>query len=190
ALIFPSFNASEREEWAKRYEAFRPHRALALVPGTTTRWATEAWDSADLASEGALERCYVAYGKACALVAVDNDVRAPVADGKWALPDTPRVTYAGTFDPALIPTVRPELRLRADLLAFRDAAGPKAIALHPRLGVFVMTDPENQRAAEVAALAQCNTAPTRRATDGPCFLYAVGSQVVLRRRSTGPLTPQ
>jgi hypothetical protein len=188
--VFPSLNATERKEWAKRYEAFRPHRAMAVVPGTTTRWATEDWASADLAAEGAVERCHIAHGKVCALAAVDNDVRAPGADRKWPQPDTARVTYAGTFDPARIPAVRPELRLRPDILAYRDATGPKAASLHPRGSVFLVTDAENQRAAEVAVLAQCNAAPFRGERNGPCFLYAVGSEVVLRRRSTGPLTPQ
>jgi hypothetical protein len=190
APIFPSLNASEREQLVHIYEAFRLHKAMAIVPGTTSRWMTEDWSTSDLAAEGAVERCHIAFGKVCVLAVVDNDVRAAGADGKWPLPDTPRVTYAGTFDPALIPAVRPQLRLRPDILAFRDANGPKAAALHPRAGVFVVTDAENQRAAEVAALAQCNTAArARRETDSSCFLYVVGSQVVLRRRSTGPLTP-
>jgi hypothetical protein len=190
ASIFPLLNASEREELAHRYEAFRPHRAIAIVPGTNLRWITEDWPSADLAAEGSLERCYIVHGKVCVLAAVDNDVRAPGADGKWPLSDIARVRYAGTFDPARIPAVRPELRLRPDILAYRDATGPKAAALHPRGGVVLVTDAENQRAAEVAVLAQCNAAPFRGERNGPCFLYAVGSEVVLRRRSTGPLTPQ
>jgi hypothetical protein len=42
--------------------------------------------------------------------------------------------------------------------------------------------------AEELALKQCNDDPDRKGRDGPCFLYAVGDQVVLPQRSVNPLS--
>jgi hypothetical protein len=40
--------------------------------------------------------------------------------------------------------------------------------------------------AETASLTACNNDPSRKGENGACFLYAIGSQVVLPDRLTGP----
>ena len=48
---------------------------------------------------------------------------------------------------------------------------------------------ENQRKAEEAALSTCFLDPGRSSFNAPCFLYAVGDQVVLSLRKQEPFTP-
>ena len=92
----------------------------------------------------------------------------------------PRVRYAGRFDPEQIPIFTPELRRRDDIAGYAASDGPKAAAFHPwGRRLFVVRGAASQRAAEQEALAACNADPTRKGENGPCFLYAVGDQVVL-----------
>jgi hypothetical protein len=101
----------------------------------------------------------------------------------------PRANYAGSFDPAQIPGALPGLRERADVLDYRTAPSPKAVAFQPSGGrVFIVTGAASQRAAEEAALRACAAEPRPNSADSPCLLYAVGDQVVLPRRLKQPLT--
>ena len=101
----------------------------------------------------------------------------------------PRANYAGSFDPAQIPGALPGLRERADVLDYRTAPSPKAVAFQPSGGrVFIVTGAATQRAAEEGALKACGADPAPNRADGPCLLYAVGDQVVLPRRLKQPLT--
>jgi hypothetical protein len=102
----------------------------------------------------------------------------------------PRVHYSGDFDPAQIPGIEPEVRARSDIIAYRSAVGPKAAALHPTGGrFFTVNGAASERAAEEAALRNCNNDPERKGKDGPCFLYAAGNDVMLERRLTQPAAP-
>ena len=102
----------------------------------------------------------------------------------------PRARYAGSFDPAQIPAVRPAVRERADIVNYRSVPGPKAAAYHPNGGrVFIVSGAATQHAAEEEALKACNADPSRNGADGSCFLYAVGDQVVLSRRLQRPMSP-
>ena len=96
----------------------------------------------------------------------------------------PRVRHAAGFDPSHIPAIVGTLRNRADIVGYRRQTGPKAVALHPWGTIFVATTEENQRAAEVKALEACSGDPSRGRRGGPCFLYAIGDDVVLGRRFT------
>jgi hypothetical protein len=178
----------ERANQARDYEADPGHKALAgsLEKHTfrTARWAT-----AQAAEIGALEGCQLQYsGKPCALIAVDDSVE-PARSGPPVLRDMPRANYAGTFDPAQIPRVRPERLLQRDVVSYRSAPEPKAAAIHPQGNLFIVIG-GGQFEAEESALSQCNSDPVRNGAGGPCFLYAVGNQVVLPQRSWKPLTPR
>ena len=123
------------------------------------------------------------------LLAVDEVVQPVPANGDWPRRDMARAHYAGNFDPAQIPGLRPVARERADVTNYRSAPGPKAAAYHPGGGrVFIISGAASQRAAEEEALKACNSDPARNGADGFCFLYAVGDQVVLPRRLREPLT--
>ena len=117
---------------------------------------------------------------------------AEPVDGKWPVHDMPRVHYAGTFDPERIPSALPAMRGRTDVLGYRDAPGPKAAAFHPSGRIFTVTKAESERAAEARALGECNAEPVRNGASGPCFLYAVGDQVILpqRRNASAAAAPQ
>src|SRR5689334_18882895 len=66
------------------------------------------------------------------------------------------------------------------------------IAQHMRVPCKIAVDNDVKRSARMGngRRLKPRASRDRRETDGRCLLYAVGSQVVLRRRSTGPLTPQ
>jgi hypothetical protein len=100
----------------------------------------------------------------------------------------PRVDYAGSFDPQQIPVLRDAVRQRQDVSDYRKKSGPKAAAVHPWGRIFIATGTASQHAAEATALADCNTDPTRKGRDGPCWLYAVDDAVVLPKRLTVPLS--
>jgi len=79
---------------------------------------------------------------------------------------------------------------RKDVVGYADAPNPKAIALHPRGVLAVVTAAASQRRAETQALKACNDDDSSRDADGPCFLYASGDEVVLPRRATVALAPK
>jgi hypothetical protein len=183
-----SLTPAARDELVKIFEGVKPHKALVGVPGTTTHWRVYERPSAELAEERGLEGCQVFINKPCAPIAVNDRVTPESADGKWPARDMPRVHYAGLFDPERIPSALPSMSNRADILGYRNAAGPKAAAYHPWGRIFIVTAVTSQRAAEEQALGICNADPTRSGQNGLCFIYAVGDQVVLTQRRTVPIT--
>lgn len=189
ALAAPKLTPGGREDVAQEYQALKEHRALAVVPETSGHFRSSEWPTAQAAEEGVLERCQVLHGRPCAVIAVDDGIRPSAADGKWPVRDMVRARYAGTFDPDRIPGLWQSTRSRFDVVAYRDAAGPKAAAFHPWGRLFTVLTAENQRMAEVLALSICNADPIRHGEDGPCQLYSTGDQVVLPQRRTEPLSP-
>jgi len=162
------------------YYVSRPdHRAIAA--SEDAYFMRTARPSLRDAEDLALEGCQIWTKKACSLLSKEarwtsSDERTPRA--------MPRVSYEGLFDPAMIPIVDDSVRNRADVTGYRAATAPKAAALLPSLGIFVVARAGSQRSAEESALSQCNTDPTRNDMSGPCFLYAVGDQVILARGLT------
>src|SRR5262249_30102538 len=133
-----------------------------------------------------LEKCQVRNGEPCVLVAVGDKLEATSA-GSPVLRDMPRPRYDGLFEPQQIPGANNALKRRTDVVSYRSAVVPKAAAYHPWGRLFIVSG-IGQFEAEELALKQCNDDPDRRGRDGPCFLYAVGDQVVLPRRSIKPLS--
>jgi hypothetical protein len=160
---------------------------MAAFPPSNT-WRVNGWSSAALAEERALEGCQSRYYEPCILLALNESVQPQPPDGNWVRRSMPRVAYEGLFDPEQIPAVSTQLRQRPEVAGYRDKQGPKAAAFHPCGRLFVASG-ANQRAAEEQALAMCNGDPQRNGQNGPCLLYAVANQVVLPKRSFGPLTP-
>jgi class 3 adenylate cyclase len=189
AAAVPNLAEKAREERARGYEAAREHKAetASLEPPGT--WRTAMRPTVEDAETAALEQCQVFFGKPCILLAVDEAVQPVPANGDWPRRDMARARYAGNFDPAQIPGLRPVARQRADIANYRSAPSPKAAAYHPGGGrIFTTSGAASQRTAEEEALRACNNDPTRNGAEGFCFLYAVGDQVVLPRRLREPLT--
>jgi class 3 adenylate cyclase len=183
----PGLSAERRARLVADYLAAKPHRAFVFAPRAATHWWSADWPSAEVAEQKALERCQMRFGEPCLVVIVD-DVIAATRDA--APRDMPGVTYAGSFDPARLPGLRAAVAARADIAGYLAAPPPKAAAIHPH-GVFtVATGAPSQHAAEARALKACNDDDSARDADGPCFLYAIGDEVVLPRRLTAPLTPK
>lgn len=187
AAVFPRVERRAHEGAARFYAESGTHKALAVSTAGTGHWQTANRPDVDAAIEGALEGCQVQFGEPCVLAAADETVHTPGPEGKWAAHDMPRPHFAGDFDPAEIPAY-PVLRERPDVLGYRVAAAPKAVAFHPDHGrMFLITGAANQYAAEQEALKRCNEDPVRHGAGGPCFLYAVDNKVVLPLRLRGPM---
>ena len=184
----PAMTAPARDTLARNYEAAAVHKALALHLKNGGTYRFVGFPSADAAEQTTLEGCAVYYGEACALLAVDDVVRAEVRNG-LSPSEMPRVRYAGAFDPDQIPGISPALRSRRDIQAYAAAPAAKAIALHPWGHIFVVTGAGTQNEAEARALAACNEEHSRGGKGGPCYLYASANEVVLTRRLREPLTP-
>jgi len=183
----PSLSESVRTSIATSYAQERQHKALAVYPPSAT-WRFSGIVNAASTEERVLEGCQLRYGGPCFLLAVNDNLQPTPADGSWPRRDMPRLAYDGMFDVKLVPIVSEIIRQRADIAGYREQRAPKAMALHPQGRIFAATGVANQREAEQKALSDCNTDPLRGGRDGPCFLYAVGDQVVLRQRRTTPLT--
>ena len=179
--------ANESESQVRSFEALGAHKAIAVSPETHHTARTTGWASSAAAEIGALEACQLLYGKPCALLVVDDKIEPP-NQGFPVVQDMPRIRYAGLFEPEQIPRIRPETLRRADVVGYRSAPEPKAAALHIDGNLFIVTGAANQAEAEEQALAKCNDHPVRKGDEWPCWLHAVGNQVVLPQRSTKPLS--
>jgi class 3 adenylate cyclase len=187
--LVPNSSQKGRERAVAEYLGGANHRAFAVAPNARNRSVTAGWPSREVAIEKALERCQLNFNEPCVMIAVNEELLAPGADGAFATADMPRNRHGGKFDPDQIPGLRPAVAKRPDVLGYGSVTGPKAAALHSRGVVFrVITSAATQRGAEVQALRACNDQVASRKTDGPCYLYAVGDDVVLPQRLTAPLT--
>ena len=99
----------------------------------------------------------------------------------------PRAFYAGVYDPAMIPKVNDAVLSSPVVTGYAAAREPKAMAFHAWGRMFAASGAASDTAAQQAALADCNNDPDRKGQDGPCFLYAVGTRVVLPQRLTRPV---
>jgi class 3 adenylate cyclase len=184
--------ADEAEAAARNYEMELAHKAIAASLEKHRTFSSARWVNANGARIAALEGCQIENATVCGVIAVDDQVE-PLRDGQPALQDMPRARYAGLFDPDQVPDTRAEVVRRADVQNYRSAAEPKAVALHLSGRMFVAVDAKSQFEAESQALAACNDDPVvKRAVrlGSPCFLYAVGNQVVLGQRLLKPLSRQ
>ena len=85
-----------------RYQAGRPHKAIAANPLNGGISWVSGEDSEQSAEEAVLERCEVGHDGPCVLVAIDETVK--YSGGDQVVPRAmPRVHYAGAFDPERIP---------------------------------------------------------------------------------------
>ena len=188
AISSPKETQKSHDDIAASYSGAVAHKAIAAYMPTGGTFRVTGRLSADEAEEDALEACQFYFGGPCSLVAVDDLVKEAVA-GSFPSRDMERVRYAGPYDPSHIPSVKLQLRQRSDVANYAQAPPPKAMAYHPDGNLFVVSAAPSQNAAEQRALSDCNMDPARNGRDGPCFLYALGTEVVLTRRAKEPITP-
>ena len=188
ARIMPATTPKFRKDTAAAFVQAPANRAVAVAPqGAKLRW-TASWPSRDLAEEKALERCQQVYDEPCALIAVNDAIVPPGADGNWTPRDAPRVRYAGPFNIERIPGIRaPELQ-RSDIANYPAAAAPKAMAFNAGGVLSPVSGATSQRSAEEQALLACKGEALRQKLEGACYLYAVENRVVLPLRATGPIS--
>jgi uncharacterized caspase-like protein/CubicO group peptidase (beta-lactamase class C family) len=183
-LSVPASDAEKKQ--ARDYEADTGHKAVAVAPAAQSTWRATNRPSDEAAVAAALESCQFVYQEPCILAAVSNRIEPP--GGISAPQDMPRTRYTGLFNPEQIPATDVHLRHRPDVASYRSAVGPKAVAFHPWGRLFIAVGGGDQVKAEELALARCNNDGDRKGQGGPCFLYAVGNQVVLPQRSIKPLS--
>ena len=185
--IAPAMPEKVRQREGSLYASSGNNKAMAMHPPYDS-WRTALWPTEALAYKNTLEACEMRHGEPCILLAVNDRLEQRPASEEWRRIPSPRVHYSGLFEPEQIPTLKDEDRTRLDVVDYRSVSGNKAAALHPWGRIFIVTGTKTQFAAEVKALSDCNEDPTRNGRDGPCYLYAVGNQVVLTRRSRFPLS--
>jgi hypothetical protein len=186
AALMPQMAPQARDDFVKSYKASKEHKALAVVPGTTNWWSVFGIDSGTDVATKALEGCQIKNTSPCTLVMVDDNVLPAPATGPEITRDMARVRYRGFFDPLQIPLLAPNDLKRPEISGYKATTGPKAAALNVD-GRFTAAKAPDQRAAEAAALAECNR--DRRGDNGPCYLYAARDRVVLPLRLTAPRPP-
>ncbi len=177
-----SQSALTLERWASSYITAVAPKSLFVAEGRGI-WYSPAWNTLRESEEMGAARCQIVHGKACQLLARNMEIVPDDAFGRKPLVEVPNVAYAGPFDRSKIPSVTSVVINRLDIAGYADLRGYKAMALHPygRLHVGTGTD---QTEAEAKALEACNTQRANAATDGPCFTYALGEDVVLPQRRT------
>jgi hypothetical protein len=188
ARAAPQLSANERETTVKNFEEAKTHKAFTLHGKDNGFWRNVGWASSEEVEEATLEGCQSYYGDPCALIAVD-DVMKVAPDAVPPPRDMSRVRYDSAFDTRMIPAVTAAIRNRPDLKAYGNAGGAKAVAFHPWGQPYVAYSSTSQNEAETSALANCNAEPSRKGAGGPCYLYAVGNQVVFPKRLRLPITP-
>lgn len=188
----PRGTSQAHADTAQQFLRERPHRALAFGPKSGVLHITVNWPTQLLAEQSVLERCQQALDEPCALLASDETLLSTAPDGAWPVRDMPRVHYNGMFDPMRIPALRLLARQTRAIVGYPGAPSPKAAAFHSEGILRVVVGAASQHAAEERALRNCNEDPAvkRSATLTPCYLYAVGNQVVLPKRATAPITPE
>jgi hypothetical protein len=192
ASAVPALDEKTRAVIARDYEGESLHKAEAASLEPAGTWRSANRPTSEIAQEFALEDCQIFYGQPCILLATDNTVEPAPGDGKSLRHDMPRVRYAGSYDPRQIPGAALPMRERSDVLGYGSAPSPKAAAFRLVGGqgsrLFVVTKAASQRAAEEQALEACNNDPIQSNRQSPCFLYAVGNQVVLPHWFREPVT--
>jgi pyruvate/2-oxoglutarate dehydrogenase complex dihydrolipoamide acyltransferase (E2) component len=193
---------SEQDMQIFHYEMAAGHKSFAIASEIGWPWWSGWHENKEAARERTLEGCQLHAGKPCVTVAAGGvpgedrrsqereATRARKAAASPVPPeppqDMPRLAYAGSFDPQRIPILRPAVRAHDDVKKYAGIAGAKAMAIHPGGHVFPATGQATQQAAASAALAACNTRTRINVPYSPCFLYALGNDVVLTKRLTAP----
>ena len=184
ALAVPARDDAWRKRVIGDYEQRKPPKAIALAPGKGTWQRSRNTDTRVLADE-TLEACQMFWGQPCALLAVNDSIVAD-GSGNWRLQDMARVRYAGTFNPERMPVSSWSAVKDPYTERYKAAAGGKAVVMHPAGFYYFESDHPDQRTAEERAFARCDNEPKRNGKDPPCYLYAVGNQVVLNKRLSKP----
>jgi hypothetical protein len=178
----PDITEQERRTIIARYVDSRQHRAIAVQDVYRRYFLSEGHEDGESASERTLEGCQLRFAKTCAIIAVDDDPSSDVLVSK----DMPRLDYSGEFDLSKIPIVSAKIRARKDIQAYFAAPEPKALAIHPLGYLFSSYGEQSSKAAQVDALGRCNDDTVRASAEGPCFIYAIGNEVVLPTRLKQP----
>jgi hypothetical protein len=181
----PTIQQPIRERLAREYDDGREHKAQAVSLAPPGTWRATGRGRADEAAKAALESCQVVYRAPCLLLAVNGRLEPAPADARSAARDMARARYAGPFDSTQIPGAPPSIRRQAE--GYASALPPKAAGYTPAGGrLFISAGAPDQRTAEEQALQTCRADPDIRRIDAPCYLYAVGDEVVLPERLTAP----
>jgi hypothetical protein len=175
----PNVPTDERKRVINAYIEGKPNKALAVQDVYRKYFSSVLHEDQDLVGDRTLEACQMRFARPCALIAINDEV---ATEGQLDHRDMPRLRYAGEFDLSQIPIIRQDTRNRADLQRYFGASEPKAIAIHPWGELFIASGVKD---AQQAVLDRCNSFG-RDKQEGPCFLYAINTKVVLPERMIRP----
>jgi hypothetical protein len=183
ASAMPKFTDLQRASMVRDYIAAKPNKAQAIELTVGEPFRSSEHELQDVAGGRVLEACQLRYGKPCALIAVNEEI---AAEGELVTKNMPRLAYKGSYEVDQIPIVRAITRDRPEVRNYYDAPGNKAVAIHPWGTLFVATGKSSSLEAQTAALSACNGDTRRHSRDGPCFLYAIGNNVIISERRVSP----
>ncbi|WMT75708.1 hypothetical protein [Bradyrhizobium sp. Ash2021] len=179
SAVTPDMPVDERDRLIEAYMNGKSNKGLAVQDVYRGYIVSVLHEDEEAVGDRALEACQMRFAKPCALVAINDEI---ATDGQLEYKDMPRLHYAGDFDLSQIPTIRLDTRNRADLQRYFRASEPKAIAIHPWGELFISWGTAD---AQQTVLNKCNNFG-RDKQNGPCFLYAINTKVVLPERITRP----
>jgi Caspase domain len=181
-------NEVDRVSQARHYMTEADTRAMAVAPKRAASWRVFNEPDNATAATRALEGCQIFANEPCMLVALGDKILPKTAAGSWPTQPQSHATYQGDFDPDQVP-VAPTIRSAPPVAGYLGLAGPKALAYHPWGRIFLGAA-SDLVTAEKLALNACNADRDRKGANGPCFLYAIGDEVVLPSRLAEPSTKQ
>lgn len=182
----PNLYFHTRQLMVDDYEKAAVNKALAVNIKSAEYWQTTDQDNKSVTSDRALEGCELRFGSPCRLLAVNDEL---VQAGPVTEQEMPRLKYSGGFDLNQLPIVKDAVRTRPDVQSYLSGQRSKAIAINPLGEMFVVSQSPTDKEAADMALARCDTAPGRKKSDGPCYLYSLNNDVVIANRKTFPWVP-
>ncbi len=162
------------------YEKYKSQKAMAIDRASLRVWRSSGLKTPEEAEQIALEGCAMQYGENCVLLAVNDELKTPDVFTAPAR-STPRLAYAGAYDPAKVPSFASPAR--AEFVNYAKMPAPKAMAIRSGGSKVAIARGKDKVEAQTKALAAC-TAPD---DPYPCFVYAIDNQVVLAQRKPEPI---
>ncbi|MGY3354823.1 putative caspase-like protein [Bradyrhizobium sp. GM0.4] len=159
---------------AKTFSGLRTEKALTVEPDSGGYYYWDGASSKDAAERSALIGCQLAFSKPCVLLA-GNDTLLAADPFVAQRHDMPELRYKGRFQPEATPL----LAAGNQKIPFEYSRlpAPKALAIRPQRAKMASATGSTAAEAEQKALASCNDD-----LRWPCFLYAVGDEVVISDR--------
>ena len=163
---------------AKTFSGLRNEKAFTVEPESGGYYYWDGASSKDAAERSALIGCQLAFSKPCVLLA-GNDTLLAADPFVAERHDMPELRYKGRFQPEATPLLA--AGNQKIIFEYSRLPAPKALAIRPQRAKMASATGSSMGQAEQKALSYCNDD-----LRWPCFLYAVGDEVVISDRRKEP----